>query len=190
MPRGLLHFATVMAALAATFSGPLGAAPADDLGEARTLYAKGQLQPAMVRVEAHLLSQPREPQGRFLKGLVLAGQKRLPEAIGIFTSLTEDFPEFPEPWNNLAVLHAALGEFDMALSALELAIRTRPGYATAHENLGDIHVRLAARAYERALQLDKSNPTAGPKRSVLKTLSSEPGMTPGLATSPPSSKSP
>ena len=161
--------ATLVAALlgAATL---VWAAPADDLREAQKLYGQGKLQPALDKVEVFLKAMPRDPQGRFLKALVLTEQKRVPEAIQVFTGLTEDFPELPEPYNNLAVLYASQGNFDKAKSALELAIHTHPSYATAHENLGDIYAQLASRAYDRALQLDKSNATAQLKLSMVKDL--------------------
>ena len=146
------------------------AAPADDLKEAQKLYQQGKLQPSLDKVEAYLKSNPRDPQGRFLKGLVLTEQKRVPDAITVFTGLTEDFPELPEPYNNLAVLYASQGNYDKAKSALELAIHTHPSYATAHENLGDIYAQLASRAYDRALQLDKSNTTAQVKLAMIKDL--------------------
>ncbi len=161
------------AAVAATCLGMAAtavAAPADDLREAQKLYGQQKLQPALDKVEGFLKAQPRDPQGRFLKGLLLTEQKRVPEAIQVFTGLTEDFPELPEPYNNLAVLYASQGNYDKAKSALELAIHTHPSYATAHENLGDIYAQLASRAYDRALQLDKNNSTAQLKLSMVKDL--------------------
>jgi tetratricopeptide (TPR) repeat protein len=156
------------------------AAPADDLKEAQKLYGQGKLAPSLEKVDAFLKAQPRDPQGRFLKGLVLTEQKRVPEAIQVFTGLTEDFPELPEPYNNLAVLYASQGNYDKAKSALELAIHTHPSYATAHENLGDIYAQLASRAYDRALQLDKTNSTAQTKLALVKELF-KPGSTAGPA---------
>lgn len=169
LPRPL-RFPAVIAAFALVLSGLVAAAPADDLREAQKLYAQGKLQPAMEKVDAYLKSQSREPQGRFLKGLLLTEQKKVNEAIQVFTGLTEDFPELPEPYNNLAVLYASLGNYDKAKSALELAIHTHPSYATAHENLGDIYAQLASRAYDRALQLDKTNTAAQVKLSMVKDL--------------------
>jgi tetratricopeptide (TPR) repeat protein len=163
----------VAAALAAACIGIAAtavAAPLDDLREAQKLYGQQKLQPALDKVDVFLKAQPRDPQGRFLKGLLLTEQKRVPEAIQIFTGLTEDFPELPEPYNNLAVLYASQGNYDKAKSALELAIHTHPSYATAHENLGDIYAQLASRAYDRALQLDKNNSTAQLKLSMVKDL--------------------
>ena len=146
------------------------AAPADDLKDAQRLYGQGKLAPAMEKVDAFLKVQPRDPQGRFLKGLVLTEQKRVPEAIQVFTGLTEDFPELPEPYNNLAVLYASQGNYDKAKSALELAIHTHPSYATAHENLGDIYARLAALEYAHAAKLDKTNKTAPAKLALVRDL--------------------
>jgi len=161
------------------------AAPADDLKDAQRLYQQGKLQPALDKIEGYLRTQPKDPQGRFLKGLVLTEQKRIPEAIQVFTGLTEDFPELPEPYNNLAVLYASQGNYDKAKSALELAIHTHPSYATAHENLGDIYAQLASRAYDRALQLDKTNTTAQVKLAMIKDLfSSQKIAAAAAATSP------
>jgi tetratricopeptide (TPR) repeat protein len=159
------------------------AAPADDLKDAQKLYGQGKLAPALEKVDAFLKAQPRDPQGRFLKGLVLTEQKKVPEAIQVFTGLTEDFPELPEPYNNLAVLYASQGNYDKAKSALELAIHTHPSYATAHENLGDIYAQLASRAYDRALQLDKTNTTAQLKLSMVKDIFSP--QKAGSVTRPP-----
>ena len=166
--------ARLAAGLAAAWFALAGAAalaaPADDLRDAQKLYNQGKLQPALDKVDAFLKAQPRDPQGRFLKGLVLTEQKRTQEAIQVFTGLTEDFPELPEPYNNLAVLYASQGNYEKAKSALELAIHTHPTYATAHENLGDIYAELASRAYDRALQLDKNNTTAQVKLAMVKDL--------------------
>jgi tetratricopeptide (TPR) repeat protein len=161
--------ATVFAAL---FAAPwcVLAAPADDLKEAQRLYGQGKVPAAMEKVDGFLRAQPRDAQGRFLKGLLLTEQKKTAEAIQVFTGLTEDYPELPEPYNNLAVLYASQGNYDKAKSALELAIHTHPSYATAHENLGDIYAQLASRAYDRALQLDKNNAGAQTKLSLVKDL--------------------
>jgi tetratricopeptide (TPR) repeat protein len=165
-----LRLNLALAAVLLALAGAAFAAPADDLREAQKLYGQGRYAPAMEKVDAYLKTQPREPQGRFLKGLILTEQKKVNEAIQVFTGLTEDFPELPEPYNNLAVLYASLGNYEKAKSALELAIHTHPSYATAHENLGDIYAQLASRAYDRALQLDKNNTTAQVKLAMVKDI--------------------
>jgi tetratricopeptide (TPR) repeat protein len=180
--------AAVFAALVGAGGNAL-AAPADDLREAQKLYASGKVPAAMEKVDGVLRAQPKDPQARFLKGLLLTEQKRTTEAISAFTSLTEDYPELPEPYNNLAVLYASLGNYDKAKSALELAIHTHPSYATAHENLGDIYAQLASRAYDRALQLDKNNTAAQLKLAMVKDLfSPQKAGTPKAGATPPAPK--
>jgi tetratricopeptide (TPR) repeat protein len=87
-----------------------------------------------------------------------------------FPELTEDYPELPEPYNNLAVLYAAQADYERAKNSLEMAIRTHPSYATAHENLGDIYAKMASQAYDKALQLDKSNTSAQTKLALIRDL--------------------
>ena len=146
------------------------AAPAEDFRDAQKLHGQGKLQPALDKVEAFLRAQPKDTQGRFLKGILLTELKRTGDAIQVFHDLTEDFPELPEPYNNLAVLYAQQGNYDKARSALELAIQTHPGYAMAHENLGDIYAQLASREYGRVLQIDKNNAAAQSKLARIKDI--------------------
>ena len=165
------------AALFLLISGTVHAGPAEDVKEASRLYQQGKLDNALVKVNAALAQQPKDAQGRFVKGLILTEQKKTADAIQVFTGLTEDYPELPEPYNNLAVLYASQGNYDKAKAALELAIHTHPSYATAHENLGDIYAQLARRAYDKALQLDKNNATAQSKLAMVKDLFSPPKAT-------------
>jgi Flp pilus assembly protein TadD len=130
---------------------------ADIYADVHGLLRAGQAAQAESKAESFLAANPRDAQMRFLKGVILVETGKSTEAISTFTKLTEDFPELPEPYNNLAVLYASQRQFDKARAALELAIRSNPGYATAHENLGDVYTRLANQAYGRALQLDKGN---------------------------------
>ena len=149
---------------------PAWASPTEDVKEASRLYQQGKLDNALTKVNEALAQQPKDAQGRFVKGLILTEQKKSADAIQIFTGLTEDYPELPEPYNNLAVLYASEGNYDKAKAALELAIHTHPAYATAYENLGDIYAQLARRSYDKALQLDKSNTTAQSKLAMVKDL--------------------
>lgn len=146
----------------------------EELQEANRLLKQGQHQQALDKVNTHLSSKPKDASGRFLKGLILTEQNKNTEAIKVFTALTEDYPALPEPYNNLAVLYAAQGQFDKARNALEMAIQTHPSYATAHENLGDIYAKMATIAYDKALQLDKGNVAAQTKLSMVKELFSAP----------------
>jgi len=186
----LSRLAAALAAVLIGAASPASAAPADDLRDAQKLYGQGKIQPALDKVDQFLKAQPRDPQGRFLKGLLLTEQHRTEDAIKVFTGLTEDYPELPEPYNNLAVLYASQGNYDKAKSALELAIHTHPSYATAHENLGDIYAQLASRAYDRALQLDKTNTTAQVKLAMLKDIFSAQKVASGSAPAKPAATTP
>jgi Flp pilus assembly protein TadD/ketosteroid isomerase-like protein len=146
------------------------AARADDLQDASRLLKAGQHQQALERVNKVLAAKPRDPQARFLKGLILTDQGNTREAIDVFTKLTQDYPELPEPYNNLAVIYAAQGQYDKARVALEQSIRTHPSYATAYENLGDVYAKLASQAYDKALQIDSTNKGAQNKLSLVREL--------------------
>lgn len=135
-------------------------AHADDYANVSQLMRSGKHTDALAKADQYLSAKPRDPQMRFLKGVIQSESGKTQEAIQTFTGLTQDYPELPEPYNNLAVLYAAQNQFDKARSALEMAIRTNPSYATAHENLGDIYARLAGQAYGKALQLE-GNGSAG-----------------------------
>jgi len=169
-----LRFMRLIALVATLLAAALAALPAmaqgNELQEANQLFKQGQLERALDRVDAYLKSNPKDARGRFLKGIILAEQSKPNDAIRIFTELTQDFPELPEPYNNLAVLYASQGQYDKARAALEMAIRTHPSYATAHENLGDLYAKMASQAYDKALQLDKSNATAKTKLNLIKDL--------------------
>lgn len=147
---------------------------ADDLQDAAQLLKAGQRDQALERVNRALAAKPKDPQARFLKGLILTEQGKQGEAIDILTRLTQDYPNLPEPYNNLAVIYAGQGQYEKARSALEQSIRTHPSYATAYENLGDVYAKLASQAYGKALQLDASNTGAQNKLSLVRELVGEP----------------
>ena len=150
----------------------LFAAPAfaDDYADVTKFMRGGQYTEALSRADAFLARNPRDAQMRFLKGVILTEQNKSSEAIAVFTKLTEDFPGLPEPYNNLAVLYAAAGQYEKARLALDSAIRTNPSYATAYENLGDVHAKLASQAYDKALQLDSGNSAAKSKLTLVRSL--------------------
>jgi len=161
------------------------AAAAVTLPEASQLFKQGQYAQALDRVNGYLSGHAKDPQGRFLKGLILAELNRPQEAIKTFTELSDDYPELPEPYNNLAVLYASQGQYERARSSLEKAIRTHPSYATAHENLGDIYAKMASLAYDKALQLDKGNTSAQMKLSLVKDIFTPPAIDKPRATVKP-----
>ncbi|MFZ5522348.1 MAG: tetratricopeptide repeat protein [Pseudomonadota bacterium] len=144
-------------------------AQADEAADVQKLMAAGKASEALQKADQYLASKPRDPMMRFLRGIALSQMNRTAEAITAFTKLTEDYPELPEPFNNLAVLYAQQGQYDKARTALEMAIRTNPSYATAYENLGDVYAKLASQAYSKALQIDTRSAVA-PKLAMIREL--------------------
>lgn len=116
------------------------------------------------------VASPRDAQALFTKGVMLAESQKREEAIKVFIEIIEKYPNLPEPYNNLAVLYADLGQYEKAKNALERAIKTHPSYATAHENLGDIYAKMASESYDKALQLDTNNARAENKLAIIKEL--------------------
>ena len=166
----------LLSALAAALLISTAPVRADEAQEISRMLKQGQQEKALERANSFLASHPKDAQVRFIKGLILTEQNKAAEAIKIFSSITDDYPELPEPYNNLAVLYASQGQYEKAKTALEMAINTHPSYATAHENLGDIYAKMASQAYDKALQLDKSNSNAQAKLALIKDVFAKPAL--------------
>jgi len=148
-----------------------------ELAAANKLIHDGEYAEALAKVDAVLANDARNPQARFLKGVIQTDQGETEEARATFQGLTEDFPELPEPHNNLAVIWAQKGRYDIAKAELETALAAHPDYAIAHENLGDIYTRLAGAEYDRALALDKTNKSAQAKLALVRQMFDVPSST-------------
>jgi len=166
--------------LAALLAAGAASAQSDDVQEASKLLKSGQHQQALERVNKALAAKPKDAQARFLKGLIYAEQGNSKEATDVFLQLTRDYPDLPEPYNNLAVIYASQGQYEKARNALEQSIRTHPSYATAYENLGDVYAKLASQAYDKALQIDSANSVAKNKLALVRELVG--GTTPATPT--------
>lgn len=147
---------------------------ADDYAEVNQLLRQGKPADALVKADAYIAGKPRDPQMRFLRGVILTEQGNSAEATATFTKLTQDFPELPEPYNNLAALYAQQSKFDQARDALETAIKLNPSYATAYENLGDVYARLAAQSYSRSQQLAPGITSPAPKLALIRQIFTTP----------------
>ncbi len=157
--------------------------------EAQALVNQGQLDAALKRLDSQLKTAPQDAEARFMRGLVLTRLSRTEEAIKAFADITRDYPQLPEPYNNLAVLYAQQGDYEKARDALEAALATHPSYSTAHENLGDIYAALAGAAYNRALMLDQGNTAVRNKLSFVNKLS-DGANTPRAAAAAPAASAP
>ena len=160
--------------LALALPGPVAQAQEAPYPTVQRLLNAGQTDEAMKTAEAWLAEHERDAQMRFLKGVIQSQQGQNEAALATFTALTREFPELPEPHNNLAVLHAKAQRYDEARVALETAIRLNPSYARAHQNLGDLYVKLAAQAYTRSLELDGNNFGLRPRVQTLTQMLTAP----------------
>lgn len=165
-----MKFWRILTLMAWVLNSPAWAGTVD---EAQILVEQQRYEQALARLENHLGKQPQDPRARFLKGMALTGLQRGPEAITVFRNLTVDYPELPEPYNNLAVLQAQAGRLEEARKALEIAIRIQPRNATTFENLGDVHLRLAAQSFLRAAELKPGSDTLRARAHQLQELSTK-----------------
>lgn len=159
MRLGLKVLCSLMALLACIASrADVTPPPRQDIySDVGKLQKAGKLPEAEALANTYLAQHPRDPQMRYLKGIIQRDSGRTAEALDTFTKLTEDYPELPEPYNSVAVIEAAQGHLDKARLALEGALRANPAYATAHENLGDVYFRLASQSYCKAAQYAPGN---------------------------------
>ncbi len=156
---------------------------ADEYTDVAQLTREGKFADALTRADHFLSSKPRDAQMRLLKGVAQRDAGKTADAIGTFVKLTEDFPELPEPFNNLGVIYADQNQLDKARAAFEAALRTHQGYATAHENLGDVYAKLSSTAYSKALQIDAGNAAVTPKLTLMRQLAG-PGQAKIVTTAP------
>lgn len=170
--RNLMSSAVRLTALSAAMAAALmcGSARADDYTDIAQLLKNGKTEQALQRTDTSLAANPRDPQMRFLRAVALTNLNRTEDAVAALRQLTEDYPELPEPYNNLAVIYARQGELEKARAALENAVRNNPDYAVAHENLGDIHVRLAYQSYAQARAKGGRAANLQPKMKLLKEV--------------------
>lgn len=107
-------------------------------------------QDAVTQINVDLKKSPRNVQLRFVKARLEIEMRQFDQAKKTLIEITQQFPELPEPYNNLAAIAANQGKWIEARDYLELALKLRPSYAIASANLGEIYIRLGAQAYEDA----------------------------------------
>lgn len=167
----------------------VGSAPDQGKDAAKAAANAASASEAARRVARFLASShPLDPQLQLRRGLSLAEEGRADEAINIFTRLTIEHPELPEPYNNLAVLYAGEGQYDKARQSLESALRTHPSYSVAFSNLSEVYSQLASEAYAKALPATAASAPAPPRlamiREVAPAIAKGPTETTEAATAP------
>jgi Flp pilus assembly protein TadD len=168
--RALLTAVWLFTACGSAAQAPAVSAPPSEREEIARLVREKQLDAALARADAFLATSPRDAQIRFLRGVILADQSKAAEAIAVFESLVQDFPELPEPYNNVAVLLAAQGRYERARTLLQQAIDAQPNYVTAYENLGDLYVALATDAYQRGAKLAPNDASLARKLALAREI--------------------
>lgn len=115
---------------------------------------------------------------RFNKGVALAEQNKTERALEVFEQLTRDYPRWPEPYNNLAVLYAARGDEKKAEKTLLSALKTHPSYELVYRNLNSLYAGIAERAYRKALESDERD-SPPPKLALATEAASVPAVSGG-----------
>ncbi len=105
---------------------------------------------AIDQINQQLKKTPGNVQLRYVKARMQIEMRQWEAAKKTLVEITQQFPELPEPYNNLAALAANQGNWIEARDYLELALKLRPSYTVASANLGEVYIRLAAQAYDNA----------------------------------------
>ncbi len=156
-------------------SGDPGMADAEKAAQQRR-YAE-----AIERFDRVIAANPRNVQARFERAWALSQAGREDEAVQAFHEIAQEYPELPEPHNNLALIYARRGDLKRAEAELLAALEAKPGFAIGYTNLGDVYRKLAERSYAEAL---KRNPDDARARSGLAAVGTKaPGNAPA-ATQP------
>ena len=162
---------------------PKNAVPPD----VERLIKARQYKDAVSLIDTKIKANPRNVQVRFVKARLQIEMRAFGDAKKTLIEITQQFPELPEPYNNLAAIAANQGNWIEARDYLELALKLRPTYTIASSNLGEIYIRLGAQAYENAAKGSLTNQRQFTNRAkalldVLKPQSRK--AQPNLKTSP------
>ena len=135
---------------------PQGEAVAS-LEQALSAQASGQWQRAMDSTRHALSTQPGSVHWQLLYSALLIQSGDWRAARCALQTMAQNFPELGAVHNNLAVVHAAQGDWHLAAQSLEDALRADPKYALAAENLAEAHLQLAEQALEQAQEMTPNN---------------------------------
>lgn len=145
------------------------AQPTAEVRAVQDLLSNGQAAQALQRLEAQDARTPASDitaagstgtaaELRFLRGVALMDLRRDAEALAWFERMAQDHPELPDPYNNIALLHARAGRLEPARQALETALRNDPSFRVARANLGLVHLMLAVQAWEQVVATGPADP--------------------------------
>jgi len=100
-----------------------------------------------------------DPEIEFLTAYAYQMSQQSGKAARYYQELIREYPELPEPRNNLAMIYLSNGDYDRASELLVNAINTHRSYATAYANLSNIYTGIASEAYRRAVSESKEPDT-------------------------------
>lgn len=157
--KGLAH---LLEALTPDIDTSIPLSPSQITGRIAAMLDQGQYQAALDVIEKR--NKQRQAQGAlgtdvqlmFLHARALAALGRDNEAIKVYLDMTTQYPELPEPWNNLAAEYVKQNKLDMAHDALTMALTANPHYPAAQANLGRVQLMLAEQSFELAASLGVS----------------------------------
>lgn len=139
----------LLLALAGLSAAPAGAA-SDEAAALAALISHGEPEAALARADRAIAAEPHNAQLRFQRAVALMDLGRDRDAMQAFTALTEEFPELPDPYNNIALLEVRAGHYELALQALRTALRNDPQHVVARANLAEVYLLLAEQALREA----------------------------------------
>jgi len=143
---------------------------------------------AIQAIDAALVKTPRNVQLRFIKARLQVELRDFESGRNTWIEITQQFPELPEPYNNLAALAANQGKWIEARDYLELALKLRPDYVTAQGNLADIYLRLSDRHYSSASKLQPNQREYGLRAKAIKEILNPPAKAPATKPVSPTTK--
>lgn len=144
--------------------------PSEFPAQIEELLKNGSAAQALELADLGIRKNERSAQLRFMRAVALENLGRTEEAVKALRALVADFPEIPEPYNNLAVIEAGMGNLEEAVGHLTQALRINPDFALARKNLGDVYLALARESYEQASQKLPNNRILARRLAALKNL--------------------
>jgi len=114
-------------------------------------------------IEVYLKDHPNDPQMKFWMALLLDKQGEQQASLQLYREITQQYPELPEPHNNLGMALAKMGALDEAKAEFEMALREQPDMANAMENLFQVYLLLTRQTLQKALSLNPRSPALAEK---------------------------
>jgi Flp pilus assembly protein TadD len=137
------------------------------------LLKAGEYLAALTLLEDLKPLRPCDPDLMFLEARVYETAGETNRAIALYEIVIKFFPDFPEPYNNLAALYATQGKLQRAEDLLLRGLATHTTYRQLQKNLSRVYVARAAQAYRKALSIETPSGSTDMTSSALRLLDSD-----------------